>query len=548
MMEISEEDKHVSGLVDKAVLPNGFTTNSMIDTKIVDIKNYLNRLNLGIEFKVSANLASDSTLSDKPLELNLPSRRGLKGVLNLIAQSLDISWEIEDGMVFFKRSDEVGQSRLVLRYYEVGDITRVLLDFKGADVDMTGDEQPTFDSSEEHVSPFEGSEDLSDIDYNIDDLIDMIKEVVPPSKEKNMWQDLAATPTEPAIWKFQDHRIYVRALPETQEEIDQLITKVRKLWGIMVNIEARFITVEREFLESVGVEWRDLGPVDTDQSGSPLAALKTQIPNTAMTSGIYYSTRSVDIGVRAEHVVTAQMTMSSLEEGGGLTLQAQLLDAISFEAILKAVRQDANRQLLVAPRITCFNTQQASMFVGVKEPYVKEWSSEGGTASTSVSMPSMDFIAESTVFDVRPVVSHDRKYVTLFLRPTITFPPDLSDQEITTVEYEGVGVTEQVVDLPQQEIHKFRTVVMVPDGGTVLISGLSRAEESHIQSRGTVPVPDTHNWVLLQVRDEGRIPRPDNDTDHGQDTYRRRNGSRPLKAPNRNQIPSLVLSGGILFL
>ena len=255
----------------------------------------------------------------------------------------------------------------------------------------------------------------------------------------------------------------------------------------MVNIEARFITVEREFLESVGVDWRDLGAVDTDQSGSSLAALSTQIPNTSSTSGMYYSSRSVDIGVRASNIVSAQMTMSSLSEGGGLSFQAQLLDVVSFEAILQAVRQDANRQLLVAPRITCFNTQQASMFVGIRKAYVKEWDNGG-----DVSLPVMDFVAESTVFDVRPVVSHDRKYVTLYLRPTITFPPTITTER-NIVVIEGLGEIPQDVELPEQEVHKFRTAVMVPDGGTVLICGLSRAEKKHIQTR----IPLLHRIPIL---------------------------------------------------
>ena len=80
-------------------------------------------------------------------------------------------------------------------------------------------------------------------------------------------------------------------------------------------------------------------------------------------------------------------------------------------------------------------------------------------------------IQDGIVFDVRPTVSNDRKYVTLELNPTVAS----LREPIPTFTTNLGGLTFPVtIELPELTVSKAGTTVMVPDGGTVVIGGLKQ--------------------------------------------------------------------------
>ena len=516
---ITPEDKKVIDLLNIRTLED-FDSEKIIGggrvgrPTILEVKNYIRTKLPEVEFALSDALAREKTdpnVEENILRLRLPAGRGkmkVYSVLNHIALQLGIAWEVEKGMVFFKTRDEAGKTKLVVRRYEVADIIHTLRDFKGGQVVLMSEDEEGGGAGddEENYNPLI----IQDVGENIDvsqeelpHLKRLIGNLIPPGRDDQQWAIGRDDKTQPAIWTYKNAFLYVRATPEIQEQIERLLQRIRRLWGILVNIETRFITVEKDFLERVGIEWRDLGPIDPVQGlfsgiGDAIEDLgimqdiRRFVPNLvdAVTSGIFYSTRRVDIGARTDHVINSQLTLSSLSGGGGLAVQAQLVDDISFQAILRAVKQNAQRHLLNAPRITCFNTQQASIYVGIKTAYVKSYKTQG----QSVSVPELEFATESTVLDVRPIVSHDRRYVTLFLRPMITFHPEFDylsyTKDINIFTGEPIVLT---VDLPTQDRQELRTVVVVPDGGTVLIGGLAQAEDVQEQSR----IPFLHKIPII---------------------------------------------------
>ena len=79
--------------------------------------------------------------------------------------------------------------------------------------------------------------------------------------------------------------------------------------------------------------------------------------------------------------------------------------------------------------------------------------------------PQLAILLTGVVLDVKPTVSHDRRYITLELRPQ-TADAILNIQTITAAG------SILVFQLPQVLIRSVRTTATVPDGGTLLISGL----------------------------------------------------------------------------
>ena len=85
----------------------------------------------------------------------------------------------------------------------------------------------------------------------------------------------------------------------------------------------------------------------------------------------------------------------------------------------------------------------------------------------------MDVIQDGVVLDVRPIVSSDRRYITMDLRPTVaqlTRPIPQFTASVAT----GTPVT---LELPRLEVQRVRTTVTIPDDATVLLGGLKFSEE-----------------------------------------------------------------------
>ena len=82
------------------------------------------------------------------------------------------------------------------------------------------------------------------------------------------------------------------------------------------------------------------------------------------------------------------------------------------------------------------------------------------------------------VLDVRPVVSADRRFITLELRPTVA----TLTRPIRTVTTTLGAASSVTIELPELEIARVRTSVPIPDGGTVMLGGMKLSERQDLRS------------------------------------------------------------------
>jgi general secretion pathway protein D len=79
---------------------------------------------------------------------------------------------------------------------------------------------------------------------------------------------------------------------------------------------------------------------------------------------------------------------------------------------------------------------------------------------------------------VTPIVSADRRFITMELRPTVaTLTRPI--RELTTTLGVGSPVT---IQLPELEIQRVRTTVTMPDGATLLLGGQTISEKQDYTS------------------------------------------------------------------
>ena len=88
---------------------------------------------------------------------------------------------------------------------------------------------------------------------------------------------------------------------------------------------------------------------------------------------------------------------------------------------------------------------------------------------------------EGVVLDVRPTILHDRKHLTLEVQPTIAKVVNLRTFSTTL----GGNTSPVDFQLPELEVQSVNTSAIIPDGGSILLGGLSSVR--NVERRAEVP-------------------------------------------------------------
>ena len=130
----------------------------------------------------------------------------------------------------------------ITQVYRIDDLTNAIPDFPGKEINL---------------SPSNGlpevEEELPERDFLVlseEDLETLIR----ASVDINSWDN---DPNNSL--SFSGGQMVISQTPENQIQIQELLDDLREAIGIMVDIETRFLTVEDNFLEDIGVEFHGLG-------------------------------------------------------------------------------------------------------------------------------------------------------------------------------------------------------------------------------------------------------------------------------------------------
>lgn len=176
------------------------------------------------------------------------------------------------------------------------------------------------------------------------------------------------------------------------------------------------------------------------------------------------------------------LTGNNLGEQGAI-FQFRFFHSIQASAVLHAVRREQDTDTLLAPKLMQFNNQRAHVMVAQQRSYIADYDVSG-----AVFDPVIRSFLVGVVLDVKPTVSHDRKYITLDVRPgTAT---ELTVPQIIFIT-NGLNVNAPLgninlpIELPNIELRSINTTVTVPDNGTLLFSGL--INDRKIDAKSGIP-------------------------------------------------------------
>ena len=437
-----------------------------------DVAAFLQSLT-GVNFLISTMVRENLDEEETTIRLQLPDY-SVRKILDIIAETSEsLRWKVEDGVVKFVTSEEMVGGQ-VLKFYGVNDLIHPIPDFPGREINV----QPS-------GGIFLEEEDLEERESNVV-TADLLDELIRNNIEVDSWNDDPAN----SLQINEMGVMVVNQTPEVHELIGQLLEDLREATGIMVDINARFLTVEDNFLEDIGFDFRGLGQPglgtneflndfgDTTTQGE----LGTEIGQGTDLGAFHDEGQDGDLRARVESLYDMALGDEDvLQASGGLSFQWAYLGETQMELILRAVSKSERVELVSQPRILVSNTGRANLSVLNQVVYVKDFDVEIAQAA-SIADPIIDVVQDGVILDVRPVVSADRRFITLELRPTIATLKRPIAEAVTTLGSQN-SVT---IQLPEVKIQRVRTSIPMPDGSTVLLGGLKTSDKK--DQRSGVPL------------------------------------------------------------
>ncbi|MCB4791508.1 MAG: hypothetical protein LHV68_06430 [Elusimicrobia bacterium] len=157
----------------------------------------------------------------------------------------------------------------------------------------------------------------------------------------------------------------------------------------------------------------------------------------------------------------------------GIQLNVGTLNTNNFSAIIDVLQTVGKTDLVASPRIAAIENKEARILVGTKEAYVTTQIINAGTSTVSpVVAESVNFVDVGMKLFVTPNIGDDG-YITMKIRP-----------ELSSVD--RLLTTSQNNEIPILRTSESETTVMVQDGVTIVIAGLT--EETEIKKVEGIPL------------------------------------------------------------
>ncbi|HEX8199402.1 MAG TPA: type II secretory pathway, component PulD, partial [Isosphaeraceae bacterium] len=310
--------------------------------------------------------------------------------------------------------------------------------------------------------------------------------------------------------------LIIRQTAEVHDQIVDLLRQLRRLQDLQVSVEVRFITVDDNFFEQIGIDFDFSIQSDVVGRKSSFA-----VPNPAAVPGgagtgtggggtagvtpfLINPSRDHSIGPKPlvvgrggsggtgnftpdlqipflQDTINASTTALASGAGAATSFGIAFLSDLELYLFLQALQGDTRSNIVQAPKVTSFNGAPAYIANTTQRNYIAGLNpivNAGAIAFT----PQIGSIPDGVQLLVTPVVSADRRYVRLTLAPTfIAFNRFDSFPVAGGVGGGGLGGgatnVSGTIQVPTFNLTTVDTTVTVPDGGTVLLGGVKILSE-----------------------------------------------------------------------
>lgn len=417
--------------------------------------------------KVNLVVSPDLQASDKTVTLHTAAMQ-LNDVLSWATEQVGTQWSVDKGAVFV--GARTGQETIT----SLHDISALLMgvpDFVGPSMSLSGSAGGGGGAGGAGGAGGGGLVQQAQAQARPaatpDDIAEMIKRAVSP----RTWT------TEGNSIAVRGNALWVTAPEDIQRLIGEFLRAQSEQHALAVHLDNRWLELSDTVIEEIGVEW----------GSQNVNLLNTGIPNQAgyvrTLNGWTFS------GMTTNPLPASTVNAGQAAGGNGLTLQGAMIGASKLSAVLSAFEKNGQTRSLSAPEIACLNGQHAYTFIGSQIAYISDYQVVSNNYDVTVTT-----LSYGTVLDVQPLVSADRRYITLDLRSTLS-SVTLSTEYITGYMTNGNGnITANLsfpLELPNLRVEHVGTTVMLPDRGSLLVGGFTGAVDQFASTRvpllGSIP-------------------------------------------------------------
>jgi len=268
------------------------------------------------------------------------------------------------------------------------------------------------------------------------------------------------------------NQVIVQTLPERMEGIRKLIKGLdQKTRQIL--IDAKIVQVRLSNAVSSGVEWEGLFKVN-DNPNTLRYIGSYPFSNVASSTSAFMTRKQVmeslkgDIGSFPFTGTTSDFTAGKQSVGTQEMHLGVISNKNDFDTILKYLQTLGTTRILSNPKLSVVNNQEARIHVGERQAYITTTTTQTQTSNTiSEAVTYMDVGVQ---LSVTPTINEDG-FVTVKIKPEIS--------SVTSYIMSSQNNKIPIIDTSTAE-----TIVMVKDGTSILIGGLSKDEKSST-SEGT---------------------------------------------------------------
>ena len=433
------------------------------NTSFDDAINFLRDIT-GLNYVIAAPAAE--ALAANAVTINLRLRDiTLKNALELIlSQAKDLVYKIKHDAVYINTKD-AEKADLYLRFYEVSEIVNELPDYPAPELALK-------DTSRQKGGGGAGAI------LNIGDEADVKPGVGPDKLKELIEQKIAGEDSEGSV-EFMGGLLMVRKSLNAHKKIEKLLESLRRATGILVTVESKMVDIQDNFLEEIGVDFRGLPTFIANALGAG---------GPKSTAGFNWTNKGQDVDTRgftlnnfSQSLGSAAGTPFNLTDVGGGVAQWNVLQDFQLQMIVDAVKKGQKATQVDAPRVTVFNSQRSHVLAIHQRAYIADVD-VNQTGVTPTLKPVINVLNSGSILEARPIVSADRKFVTLEIQPTLASENPNANPQFTLT----LGPTLITIELPVVGLKEIRSTLMVPDGGTVIIGGLKNFLEQ--EELATVPI------------------------------------------------------------
>jgi len=376
------------------------------------------------------------------------------------------------------------------------------------------------------------------VPFDREGLIDDIRNLIQENIDRDGWTDFGGETG--TVTELNGNLVIVNT-PRNHRAITGLLSKLRAVRNLQINVESRFLLINEDYFEQVGLDvdvyfannnqfdvLRTIDPsllpqdfFARDSSGNLIlnrnvlgagrdvnndgvlaqdeGVLVQQVfqpgsrGNTDSFSPIQSAQNSLGLteGLASGGFASDIFNLVNSANGGpALSVAGRFLDDIQVDFLVEATQADRSSMTLTAPRLTLSNGQLSYTFVGTQQTFVSDLQPVVSNAAVAFD-PQIGVVPDGVRLLVRGVISADRRYVTIDVTTDVASVTLIATQTSQaaaggTGNIPGNGIATGTIQLPTVTITRVQTTVTVPDQGTLLLGG-QRIVNEYITETG-VPV------------------------------------------------------------